>query len=308
MQRRTRPRPLIHRRLPSAGPRLPRLVRGDGRLPRLRRAARRCRGLVNRQPAAVRVRAHRGRRPGGVRQGAGPTTAAATGRRRAGRDRHRPAVIRMAHAGRADRRHRSWPSASPSAPLRSSRRSSPPPARQSAAPPRAPPAGMPTSALGVGPVLLGLVANAAGIPVALAAAAGFAALGTAWSWHLHQAATGRPTGNRVRVSQGGSATICSRGTDGGGPVRHPNGKVNTFRWWDGQAWTVGWAPTRRRPTPVSTTGSVALWDQRADGSLAVGFRSLETVQRTRPQVAPPAGRRAQVRSGRVAIGRRRARR
>ena len=42
--------------------------------------------------------------------------------------------------------------------------------------------------LGFGPIGLGLVAQGAGIPVALAAGAGFAALGTAWSWHLRSAA------------------------------------------------------------------------------------------------------------------------
>ena len=51
--------------------------------------------------------------------------------------------------------------------------------------------------LGFGPIGLGLVAQGAGIPVALAAGAGFAALGTAWCWHLHQAATRRPTRDRV---------------------------------------------------------------------------------------------------------------
>jgi predicted MFS family arabinose efflux permease len=43
---------------------------------------------------------------------------------------------------------------------------------------------------GLGPIGLGLVAQGAGIPVALAVGAGFAALGTAWSWHLHRAAPG----------------------------------------------------------------------------------------------------------------------
>ena len=47
--------------------------------------------------------------------------------------------------------------------------------------------------LGLGPIGLGLVAQSAGIPVALAAGAGFAVLGTAWSWHLHR--TGRRTGS-----------------------------------------------------------------------------------------------------------------
>ena len=40
--------------------------------------------------------------------------------------------------------------------------------------------------LGFGPIGLGLVAQGAGIPVALAAGAGFAAIGTVWSWHLHR--------------------------------------------------------------------------------------------------------------------------
>ena len=41
--------------------------------------------------------------------------------------------------------------------------------------------------LGFGPIGLGLVAQSAGIPVALAAGAGFAAIGAAWTWHLHHA-------------------------------------------------------------------------------------------------------------------------
>ena len=46
--------------------------------------------------------------------------------------------------------------------------------------------------LGFGPIGLGLVAQGAGIPVALAAGAGFAALGTVWSWHLHRSVPATP--------------------------------------------------------------------------------------------------------------------
>ena len=41
---------------------------------------------------------------------------------------------------------------------------------------------------GLGPICLGLVAQGASIPVALAVGGGFAAVGTVWSWHLHRAA------------------------------------------------------------------------------------------------------------------------
>ena len=46
--------------------------------------------------------------------------------------------------------------------------------------------------LGFGPIGLGLVAQGAGIPFALAAGAGFAVLGAFWSWHLHRSVPATP--------------------------------------------------------------------------------------------------------------------